>query len=125
MGGIIICGEIAKEDITGSPIEVFKQAIRLCKKPNWLIATNNPQLIETMEVIYGEEDIEIFLTMDGVFIEIDFCTAYDYTADIYDILNGFRFRQDVLDGRITDVDIESEINEYEAKYKRLFKGDYK
>lgn len=112
----IIVGDFAEETIKGTPSDVFKNAIRLSKEKEFEIHTNNPQLIEALELLCGEENIEIFLTQNNKMKRISFIEAYNYLGDIYDIINYMRFTKD-LDGEISYSIIDEEIKEYDDKWR--------
>lgn len=116
----IICGEI-EETFTDTPIEIFKKAVQLSAIENWTIKTNNPQLVEALEVLCGEETIRYFIYLDGEYCEQEKAMdIYNYLGDVYDIINSLRFQRELDD----DFDIlskeeyiQKEINEYEIKHQ--------
>lgn len=116
----IICGEI-EETFTDTPIEIFKKAVQLSAIENWTIKTNNPQLVETLEVLCGEETIRYFIYLDGEYCEQEKAMdIYNYLGDVYDIINSLRFQRQLDD----DFDvlskkeyIQEEIDEYEMKHQ--------
>lgn len=112
----IIIGDFTEETIRGTPSDVFKNAIRLSKEKEFEIHTNNPQLIEALELLCGEENIEVFLSQNDKMKKISFIEAYNYLGDIYDIINYMRFTKD-LDGEISYSIIDEEIREYDDKWR--------
>lgn len=116
----IVCGEIA-EEMFGTPIEIFKEAVKYAKKDEFYIETNNPQFIEAVEVLCGEDNIEFYIYIEGQYCKQDRAMdIYNYLGDVYDIINSLRFAIDIgkdFGDTITDDDIEKEINEYELKYR--------
>lgn len=120
----IIFGEI-EEDFHGTPIELFKKAIELSKLDEFIVHTNNPQFIETLEVLCGADNITTIIKLDYEYIEIDDIYAvYNYVGDLYDVLNSIRFTIDLMDddsGRDDEFiykRLEEEIKEYELKYSK-------
>ena len=111
---MILIGEI-KEDILDTPINVFKKAIELSKQDKWVVRTNYPQLVEALEVLCGEDDIDVYLVYDDKLHELEFIEAYGYLGDVYHIINSIRFLKDIC---LEDADYElSEyIKEYEEKW---------
>ncbi len=110
-GKKIIIGDIAieffytHEEISGeinncyfTPLQVFENIYEIYKKDfkEFRLETNNPQLIEAVEVLYtknGEEpDIELFYQDKwGKLIQLnDFQEAYDYLGEPYDIIDSIR-----------------------------------
>ena len=57
----IICGEI-REDFMDTPINIFKKAVELSKIDSFTVKTNNPQLVEALEVLCGEKKILFLLS---------------------------------------------------------------
>lgn len=116
----IICGEI-EETFTDTPIEIFKKAVQLSAIENWIVKTNNPQLVEALEVLCGEETIKYFIYLNDEYCEQEKAMdIYNYLGDVYDIINSLRFQRDLAD----DFDIlsrkeciQKEINEYEMKHQ--------
>ena len=118
----IICGEI-EETLTGTPIEIFKKAVKLSKIENFRIKTNNPQFIEALEVLCGEENIRYFIYMNNEYCEQERAMdIYNYLGDVYDIINSLRFQRDLADEfddsfTFDDDKIQEEIDEYEIKHQ--------
>lgn len=111
----IICGEIM-EEIYGTPIEIFKEAIKYAKKDEFNIETNNPQFIEALEVLCGEENINFYIYINGQYCKQDKAMdVYNYLGDVYEIINTIRFISDLGD-TISDKKLNKEINEYELKH---------
>lgn len=108
----IIIGDI-EDSITGSPISQLRQAIFLSKQERFTVFTNNAQLIESLEVLCGEQEISIILKIGDNCCEIDFEDAYDYIADIYLILNFMRSGYENKDY------LERRMQEYEKKYQEM------
>lgn len=100
-----------------TPINIFKKAVELSKTDSFTVETNNPQLVEALEVLCGEKNIVFIIRSGGENYQQDTAMAvYEYLGDVYDIINSLRFQQE-LDMQITDKCIEDEINEYEAKHQ--------
>lgn len=114
----IIIGNV-REELYDSPIRMFKMAVRLSKKDNWSVSTNNPQFLEALEVLCGEENIDVcFKEYNSNKIKvITFQEAYDYLGDVYDIINSIR--SDVFFDRVNDDDIVKKIKKYEEKWNGL------
>lgn len=121
----IFVGEIKYNafELLDTPIELFKRAYKISKLDSWSVFTNNPQFIEALEVLCGEENIKIYLKLNGKCEEVDFLEAYNYLGDVYDIVNRIRLKRN-LDSEITDEWINHQINEYNKKYLELM-GDEK
>lgn len=81
-----------------TPLQVFENIYEIYKKDfkEFRIETNNPQLVEVVEVLYtknGEEsDIELYYQDKwGKLIQLnDFQEAYDYLGEPYDIIDAIR-----------------------------------
>lgn len=120
----IVIGDIIDNKCNNcTPIEIFEKAVKLSKQKNFTVYTNNPQFVEALEVLCGENNIEIFRRIDGRDIEIDFQTAYNYLGDVYDIINCLRFDKQLKLGHDEDncyydewETIEKEIIDYKRKW---------
>lgn len=112
----IIIGDFTEETIRGTPSDVFKNAVRLSEEREFEVYTNNPQLVEALELLCGEENVEVFLSQNDKIREISFLEAYNYLGDIYDIINYMRFARD-LDNEISYSTIDQEIKEYDDKWR--------
>lgn len=119
----IICGEIVgNETFSGTPIECFKEAVRLSKQDGFTVLTNDAMFIEALEVLCGEENIDVYLFLNGVFKKVSFLYAYNYLGDVYDIIDKIRGRNIALHVEGEDfksVDnsfIDKEITNYVEKY---------
>lgn len=111
----IICGDI-EEEIFGTPINIFKDAIKIATADEFCIKTNNPQFIEAVEVLCGEENIDFYIYIDGQYCKQDKAMdVYNYLGDVYEIINSIRFISDLGD-TISDKKLNKEINEYELKH---------
>ncbi len=111
----IICGDI-KEEIFGTPINIFRDAIKAAKADEFCIETNNPQFIEAVEVLCGEENIDFYIYIDGQYCKQDRAMdVYNYLGDVYEIINSIRFISDLGDS-ISDKKLDKEIHEYELKH---------
>lgn len=111
----IICGDI-KEEIFGTPINIFKDAIKTATDDEFCIKTNNPQFIEAIEVLCGEENIDFYIYIDGQYCKQDRAMdVYNYLGDVYDIIETIRFISNLGDS-ISDKKLNKEINEYELKH---------
>lgn len=121
----IFVGEIKYNafELLGTPIELFKKAYQISKLDSWSIFTNNPQFIEALEVLCGEENIKIYLKLNGKCEEVSFFEAYNYLGDVYDIINRIRIKKD-LGGDITDEWINYQVKKYNEKYLEIM-GDEK
>lgn len=117
----IIIGNV-KEDFSDTPINIFKKAIELSKQDKFILHTNNPLLVEAIEILCGEENITILLKHKYLHLEeLDCIEAYNYLGDVYDILNGMRFLKEIKsdfddDYELSDEYLEKEIKEYEEKW---------
>ena len=113
----IVCGEIETDkQFLDTPINVFKKAVRLSKKDNFCVKTNNPQLVETLEVLCGEENINFYICINNVYNKQDNVRdVYHYLGDVYQCINSLRIQRD-FDDEITDNDIQKEIDEYNLKH---------
>ena len=120
-GKKIFIGEI-KEQYTKTPIENFKEVVELFKseKEHFEICTNNPQVVELFEVLYGENNIDVFLVFNNKTHELTFQQAYNYLGDLYDIIDSIRFEK-----QLNCINEDNEyfahigaINEALSKYER-------
>lgn len=121
MSKIIVIGDIIEPSLAQMPIKLFKKAYDLSKQENWVEFTNNPQFVEALEVL--NDDVKIYLRLNGKNEEIDVSEAYDFLGDVYDIINRIRIKKD-LGGSISDEWIEHQIKEYDMRYMELM-GDEK
>lgn len=114
----IICGEINSDDEwIGAPIDLFKKAVLLSKMDTFCIKTNNPQLVEAIEVLCGKNNINFYIYIDGKYYKQDRVESiYDYLGDVYGILNSLRLELE-FEEDITDEVILKEIAEYELKHQ--------
>lgn len=114
----IIIGNV-REELYDSPIRMFQMAVRLSKQDDWTVSSNNPQFIEALEVLCGEEKVEVYFKKfnSNKMQLITFKKAYDYLGDVYDIINNIR--RDVFLDRLNDGDIVEEIKRYEQKWREL------
>lgn len=107
-------------DQQNTPINVFKEVIRLYKsKKDFTLYTNNPQLIEAIEVLYteGDEepDIELYLSIDNYSELIplyDFREAYNYLSAPYEMIDAIRLLKSM---KIDETEIFKEIDEWLQK----------
>ena len=113
----IVCGEIETDkQFLDTPINVFKKAVELSKKDNFCVKTNNPQLVETLEVLCGEENINFYICINEVYNkQYHVRDVYHYLGDVYKCINSLRFQMD-FDDEITDKDIQQVIDEYNLKH---------
>ena len=115
----IYCGEI-KEDIHGTPIRKFKKAVSLSKQDKFRVYTNDPQFIEALEVLCGEDNINIYLIINGKCIETSFLEVYNYLGDLCDTIGLIRLYNSGCSFYKTETEIEDiinkEIKEYEVKW---------
>lgn len=125
-GKKIFIGEI-EEQYTKTPIENFKEVIEFFKseKEHFEIYTNDPQVIELFEVLYGEKNIDTFLISNNETYALTFQQAYDYLGDLYNIINDIRFDKQLnsenddneyfrgIDG------INKALSKYERKWSNL------
>lgn len=104
------------------PIELFEKAYKLSKQEKWTITTNNPQFIEALEVLCGEENIEIYRLKNNEWKKISFLSAYCYLGDVYDIIDNIRVFRIVnhLKGdeefNVSETWIKEEIDKYKLEY---------
>ena len=63
----IIVGEIRSRDIYvfQTPVQQCKKAYEISKRDNFTIETNNAMMIETIEILCGEENLEVYLKIDN------------------------------------------------------------
>lgn len=121
----IICGEITnkREYIwLDTPIEIFRKAVSFRLLDDFTVYTNNPQLVEALEVLCGEDNVSIYIKLNGKCTEVSFSEAYHYLGDVYDIINRIRFHQEILEdfGEVCDFDYyQNQIKEYEDKWGDL------
>lgn len=120
----IIIGQINFEHIGGTPIERFSKAIETSKKEDYTVYTNDPLVIEALEVLNGSENIKIkYKKKNGETVEIDFSEAYSYCGDIYRMINQVRFVRDLYEYsfdrefKVDYEDLKDMINEYYEKHK--------
>ena len=114
----IIIGNV-REEFTGSPSSIFQMAVRLSKEKDFTVSSNNPQFIEALEVLCGEENVSVFFKSYNAsfkLVELTFQEAYDYLGEVYDII--YRIRWD--SSGEPDYDRISEgIMEYNKKWEWL------
>lgn len=115
----IFIGEV-EESFQDTPIDIFKWAIRLSREDKFIVRTNNPQLVEALEVLCGEANVDVYLKLDFKTVKVSFITAYNYLGDIYDTIDAIRIKKGVGED-VTDEWINKEIQEYKNKYK--YTGD--
>lgn len=118
----IFIGEI-EESLTGTPIERFKKAFEIYKD-DFKVYTNDVLFLETLEVLCGEDNINVYLCLNDKYEEITCMEAYEYVGDIYSILNRIRFSKELKQdlGEFTEFNINSiklEIKDYEKKFNEL------
>lgn len=112
----IIIGKV-REEFDMTPIEKFMMALRLSKTDNFIIQTNDPQFVESLEVLCGEENVEVYLRVtDNQLHDITFQEAYNYLGDIYDIINTIRFSKDLTEDLGNEIIDEDEIMGYVDEY---------
>lgn len=117
---IIWVGEIEDDCCSNlTPLEWFKLGLDYFKKEEFSINTNNPQLIELLEVLCGEENIEINIILNNECTEVSFLTAYNYLGDFYDTIDSLRLFKS-FEIR-TDGIVERDVNEYIEKYGSIEK----
>lgn len=117
----IIIGHIHECYHYEPPIKTFEKAYQLSKQDDFEIYTNNPQLIEALEVLCGAENIEIYMWLKHKITKISETVAYDYLCDVYEIIDFLR-GYSLANGKVTDELINQKIKEYEEKYMK-YRGD--
>ena len=128
MSKIIIMGDIVVEEFSKTPLDNFKKAIRLSQSDdNFLVYTNNVMVVETLEVLCGEENINIYLKKGNKNVEIEPATAYNFVGDIYRIINSLRFQKELNEDiglcfKLKSVD--EDIKEYIKKYDKILNDNY-
>ena len=116
----VIVGEI-EDNYVKPPVEMFKLALKLSKMDKFLIKTNNPQFLEALEILCGEENLEVYLKLNGDCVEVDVMTAYNYLGDFYGTINVMRFRKELSHKNLEDEFFEEEIEKYVKKYDEVIK----
>lgn len=104
-------------DQQNTPTNVFKEVLRLYKsKKDFTLYTNNPQLIEAIEVLYTEGDeepnIELYLSVDNYSELIplyDFREAYNYLSAPYEIIDTIRLLKGM---KADETEVFKEIDEW-------------
>ena len=104
----IILGEITDE-IKDTPINNFKYAIELSKKENFTVYTNNVQFLETLEILCGEDNLNVYLKLNGECEKITCLEAYCYVGDIYRMLHSIR----------CDRELQEENGKFVPKYNTM------
>lgn len=125
-GKKIFIGEI-EEEYTKTPIENFKKVVKLFRsgKEHFEIHTNDPQVVELFEVLYGENNVDVFLISNNETYALTFQQAYDYLGDLYRVINNIRFAKELKvtddgDECFADIDtIDKDIAEYEHEWSNL------
>lgn len=113
MSKTIIVGEIKSRDIFVflTPVQRFKKAYEIAKIDDFIIETNDAMMIETIEVLCGEKNIQVYLKIDGKLKEIGVIDAYNYIGDLYDVVDHMRAKR-ILDREITDSWFERQCEKY-------------
>ena len=113
MAKIIIVGEVRSRDIYVflTPVQKFRKAYETSKRDNFTIETNDAMMIETIEILCGEENLEVYLKIDDKLKEISVIDAYNYIGGLYDVVNDMRLKTD-FDEEITDSWFERQCEEY-------------
>lgn len=109
----IIVGEIKSRDIYVflTPVQKFRKAYEISKRDNFTIETNDAMMIETIEILCGEENLEVYLKIDNKLKEISVIDAYKYIGGLYDVVNDMRLKTH-FDEEITDSWFERQCEEY-------------
>lgn len=117
MAKIIIVGEVRSRDIYvfQTPVQQFRKAYKISKRDNFTIETNNAMMIETIEILCGEENLEVYLKIDDKLKEISIIDAYKYIGGLYDVVNDMRLKTH-FDEEITDSWFERQCEEYIKKW---------
>ena len=116
----IFVGDI-RESFSGTPLQIFRQAIELSKLDSFCVFTNNPQFVEALEVLCGEENVDVFLRLHGETVEVSFLVAYDYLGNFYNIIDFIRISKS-MNSIDTLSHVENKIKKYEKKYVELLRG---
>ena len=118
----IIIGDLYSWEVAkGTPIYLFRKAYNMSKLETWTTYTNNPQFIEALEVFCGEDNVEVYLRLNGKCKRISFQLAYDYLGDVYDFIDqirGYKLAHH-LTKYVDDEFVEKKLNEYNIKYLKL------
>lgn len=115
-GKIILIGDVTDDFALLNPIECFERAYELSKLDDFTVRTNNPQVVEALEVLCGEGEIVVLLCSKKRRFPINIQVAYNYLGDVYDIIDSIRIRKGISEEKITDEYIQHEIDEYNTKY---------
>ena len=89
----IIIGDVHNDYVHKTPIEFFELAVKLSKKKDFIVHTNNPQFVEALEVLCGENNINVYRRFGDKCDKVSFKEAYDYLGDVYDIVDLIRFKR--------------------------------
>ena len=119
----IIIGDLYNWEINskGTPISLFQKAYYMSKLERWCIHANDPQFVEALEVFCGEDNVEVYLKLNGKCKRISFQLAYDYLGDVYDFIDqirGYKIAHH-LTKYVDDEFVENKVNEYNMKYLKL------
>lgn len=113
----IIIGDVHNDYVHKTPIQFFELAVELSKKKDFTVYTNNPQFVEALEVLCGENNINVYRKFKDRYDEISFKEAYDYLGDVYDIVDLIRFKRLDKDEYFDDYEfIEQQIIDYKKKW---------
>lgn len=113
MAKIIIVGEVRNRDIYVflTPVQKFRKAYKISQRDNFTIETNDAMMIETIEIMCGEENLEVYLKIDDKLKEISVINAYNYIGDLYNVVDHMRIKT-LFDEEITDSWFERQCEEY-------------
>lgn len=115
----IFIGDI-RESFNDTPLKIFRQAIELSKKDSFIVYTNNPQFVEALEVLCGEENVDVFLRLYGETVEVSFLMAYNYLGEFYEIIDFIRIANVMDDDYVSVMEsVENQIDDYENKYFKI------
>lgn len=115
-GKVILIGDVTDDFASLNPIECFERVYELSKLDNFTIRTNNPQVVEALEVLCEEDGIIILLCSEESRFPINMQIAYNYLGDVYDIIDSIRAYERLDEEGVTDEYIQHEIDEYNIKY---------
>ena len=109
----IIIGDVHNDYVHKTPIQFFELAVKLSKKKQFIVHTNNPQFVEALEVLCGENNVNIYRKFGDRCDKICFKEAYDYLGDVYDIVDLIRLKREDNDTYFDDYEfIKPQIIDY-------------
>ena len=118
----VTIGDIENDILIGlTPVQWFEKALNLYDT-DFDVECNNALFLEALEVLCGEENLEVYLKVDELIAKVDVIIAYNYLGDFYDVIDYLRTHVILLNEEVDMDKIKQEIKNFNEKYLKIVNG---